>query len=869
MFKGSKRTNATGGGDGAGGNDGDNSIFRLAPYHYLHVLNQTSNITRVVVGPQTFIRQDNETVVLKPTRMITIPARHFCAISNPIQCDEDGNVQYEGDTEQVMLRHGEVEIRTAREPFPLYPGELLLHAVSPLKVVPADCALRLRCLRDFDDKVAGDEWLFIGPGTYTPRVEEEAIAEIKAIVVAPNQALLLEATRETTNSQGKKCVTGEQWMMKEVGAYIPGAYEKVVRLVSSIVLTDKKALQVRALRSYTDQFGNDRKVGEEWLVKSTDTESFIPDVCEEVVSEVQITTLDNRQYAVVLDPVDENGVQMLGSLKLVKGPISFFLQPGETLRDGVQSIYVLSELEGLVLRATNAFHDDLEDKDRKPGDRWMLRGPLEYVPPVEVEVVQMRRAMPLDANEGIYVRNTKTGEVRAEIGKTYMLNENEELYEKVLPPHVEELLAAQDEQTPSGTKSRAKSSSSGEGAKGTRVKTSVVRYRVPHNAAVQIYDFQKKTARVVFGPELVLLQPDEHFTVLSLSGDTPKRPHQIKTLCLRLGPDFCTDVIQIETADHARLQLQLSYNWHFKVDKTDQEQARKIFSVPDFVGDLCKAAASCIRAAVATTLFDDFHKNSAHIIRSSVFGLDPATNKVKDEFTFPENCLCITNIDIQSAEPVDQRTRDSLQKSVQLAIEITTSSQEATARHEAQRREQQAKGSLERQKIKDEAEAEHSKKKLLELQALSAAVESSGQAKAEAQSRAEAARIEGEAAVEQARLKAEALKIESESALVRLEEARKAELDFIAKRDKIEIEKEKQMVALEVSQYQAMISAIGPQTLVAMAEAGPDSQVKLLQSLGLQSTIITDGKTPLNLLNTAAGLVGGATSATPSSFSSV
>ena len=45
----------------------------------------------------------------------------------------------------------------------------------------------------------------------------------------------------------------------------------------------------------------------------------------------------------------------------------------------------------------------------------------------------------------------------------------------------------------------------------------------------------------------------------------------------------------------------------------------------------------------------------------------------------------------------------------------------------------------------------------------SAAVESTGQAKAEAQSRAEAAKIEGEAAVEQARLKAQASKIEAVS----------------------------------------------------------------------------------------------------------
>ena len=82
-------------------------------------------------------------------------------------------------------------------------------------------------------------------------------------------------------------------------------------------------------------------------------------------------------------------------------------------------------------------------------------------------------------------------------------------------------------------------------------------------------------------------------------------------------------------------------------------------------------------------------------------------------------------------------------------------------RHEAERLEQEAKGKLERQKITDEAEAERARKELLELQANSAAVESTGQAKAEAQSRAEANRIEGEAAVEQAKLKAQATKIEA------------------------------------------------------------------------------------------------------------
>lgn len=72
-------------------------------------------------------------------------------------------------------------------------------------------------------------------------------------------------------------------------------------------------------------------------------------------------------------------------------------------------------------------------------------------------------------------------------------------------------------------------------------------------------------------------------------------------------------------------------------------------------------------------------QNSAKIIRASVFGLDD-NHKVRNRFSFPANRLNVTSIDIQSVEPVDQRTRDALQKSVQLAIEITTNSQEAAAR---------------------------------------------------------------------------------------------------------------------------------------------------------------------------------------------
>jgi major vault protein len=274
-----------------------------------------------------------------------------------------------------------------------------------------------------------------------------------------------------------------------------------------------------------------------------------------------------------------------------------------------------------------------------------------------------------------------------------MLQAHEELWDKELPQEVEELLVK--ERTSGDSRSAGKASASVSAS--SRTKNRLVTYRAPHNSAVQVYDYRAKKTRIVFGPELVSLGPDEQFTVVTLSGDVPKRANVIKSLALLLGPDFMTDIVIVETADHARLSLKLAYNWYFEVQKGDDENVKAIFRVPDFVGDACKAIASRVRGAVAAVSFDKFHKNSADIIRSAVFGIDPETEQPRQKFFFNANNLVITNIDIQSVEPVDQRTRDALQKSVQLAIEITTKSQEASARHDAERIEQEAKGRLERQ----------------------------------------------------------------------------------------------------------------------------------------------------------------------------
>ncbi|NXW10924.1 MVP protein, partial [Fregetta grallaria] len=671
----------------------ENPVIRIPPYHYVHVLDLNSNVTRVEVGPHTYIRQDHERVVFTPRRMVMVPPQHYCVVLNPVARGPTGAVLVDG-VGQALLRHADLDIRLAQEPFPLYPGEEIQQGITPLQVVLADTALRLRALLDFKDKdgnkfVAGDEWLFEGPGTYIPRKEVEVVETLQATVIGHNQAIRLRARKECLDRYGTRRVTGsEEWLVKQVGAYLPGVYEEVVDVVDAYILTDKKALHLRATRTFEDEQGQVRRTGEEWLVTQAQSEAYIPEVFEEVVAEVAVTTLGSRQYCVVLDPVGPNGQPQLGQQHVIKGEKSFFLDPGERLQAGIQDVYVLSEDEGLLLQALQTIKDTNEEGTevtRRAGDRWLAHGPLEYVPPAEVAVLERRRAVALADNEGIYVRDIRTGKVRVVTGQTYMLTESEELWEKELPPGVEALLAEARRDTRS-VDSRVHSSSSLDWVP-QRDRTRAVTYQVPHNAAVQVYDYWERQARVVLGPELVVLGPGEQLTVLSLSAGRPKRPHARRSLCLRLGPDFCADIVTIETADHARLQLQLAYNWHFEVPE-DPKAPPPLFSIPDFVGDACKALASPPRGAVAAVTFDDFHKyltclccppHSNRLICSAVFGFDEG-GPPREQLRFAPNGLVVTSVDIQSVEPVDQRTRDALQRSVQLAIEIATNSQEAAAR---------------------------------------------------------------------------------------------------------------------------------------------------------------------------------------------
>eukprot|EP00727_Mastigamoeba_balamuthi_P005074 m51a1_g14565 putative major vault protein (1512) ;mRNA; f:1049567-1056001 len=394
-----------------GGTRPSDGVVRLPPFHYCYLMDTNKNVTWMIEGPQRYTLQDSEQVVLDVTRMLVVPPMHYALISNPVIRGPDGEVVRD-EHGQARLRYGDFEVRFSRDvPFALHPGERVVDKVLPLRVVLQDQALRLEATRDFVDRfsknadgtpvrrVAGEAWLFRGPATYLPQPEVEVTEELTASVLQPDEALVLRARVDIAASGPSSPArrAGEQWMLSAVGSFIPRVEEEVVRRVQAVVLTPTVALHLRACATFVDAYGVARKAGEEWLVTSRMSEKHIPDVNEAVVRMVPVTVLSSREYCVVVDPWDEaEKKNALGAKRLVRGPATFFLRPGESLENRVEEAYVLAASEALVVRAREEFvdgDDAATGTRRTPGSTWLVYGPSSYVPPTRVEVRSGRRAL--------------------------------------------------------------------------------------------------------------------------------------------------------------------------------------------------------------------------------------------------------------------------------------------------------------------------------------------------------------------------------------------------------------------------------------------------------------------------------------------
>jgi major vault protein len=382
-------------------------VIRIRPFHYLHVKDTNRSIVYVVTGPGTFTCKQHEQVILGPEKMIVIPPSHYVVVENPVirkgsdPNDYEKHIQLD-ESGQAKLRHGYKEIRFSQQPFPLYPGEKS-GSIQPLQVVEENTALRLKANRDFTDedgkrREAGESWLFYGRKTYYPRVEVDIEKTVKAVILKPDQALLLRASKDCIDSDGNSRRGGEEWIHSVPGAYLPGVHEKIVKTISAYVLTNTKALHVRAKATYTDSRKILRKAGTKWLVTNENYETFIPDVHEEVIAEVDLIVLNDNEYCIIQNPLNEDGVPLFGQKRQRKGPESFYLLPEESLENNIKQSILLSATECEVITATEAttYEYNGRKKSVNPGDIVHIYGPGEFIPPIGAKLKRVHAFLKIE-----------------------------------------------------------------------------------------------------------------------------------------------------------------------------------------------------------------------------------------------------------------------------------------------------------------------------------------------------------------------------------------------------------------------------------------------------------------------------------------
>lgn len=118
----------------------------------------------------------------------------------------------------------------------------------------------------------------------------------------------LRASAELTDVDGVKRKTGDEWLVRKTGAYLPALNEEIVDLVKARVITERTAIHLSTERTFTDVYGKVRKAGEEWLITSDIAEFHIIDIFEIYSADVEAIVLTETQYCFVLDPRDSHGV---------------------------------------------------------------------------------------------------------------------------------------------------------------------------------------------------------------------------------------------------------------------------------------------------------------------------------------------------------------------------------------------------------------------------------------------------------------------------------------------------------------------------------------------------------------------------------
>jgi len=146
---------------------------------YCHVFNRFTGVTHTVEGPYRRELAYDEVLVGDIEDKVVVSENGFAVINNPV----------EAGTSNILYGHREVRIGPTT--FSLHLGEKLEEVRSEYVLTKYN-GLLVKTLRDFEEHVAGSEFLVEGPKVYVPSKNEEVVKEVAGIPLSDTEGIYVQ-----------------------------------------------------------------------------------------------------------------------------------------------------------------------------------------------------------------------------------------------------------------------------------------------------------------------------------------------------------------------------------------------------------------------------------------------------------------------------------------------------------------------------------------------------------------------------------------------------------------------------------------------------------------------------------------------------
>ena len=639
--------------------------------------------------------------------------------------------------------------------------------------------------------------------------------------------------------------------------------------------------------------------GQILVIKGTEVSFYIPPTGIEVIPVNNdakngfvrdAVTLERLEYCILKDED--------GNKRYVHGPEVVFPEPTETFVTSPSGGYIfraieLSKISGVYVKVIAEYSD--EDGVIHPvGEELFITGEdqMIYYPRPEHAVISydnkiMHHAIAIPEGEGRYIMNRLTGEINTVRGPAMYLPDprtevvvkrkltakqcelwfpgnkeallyndalNEKAVEKSLRKGVADFMCFASCDTATSTLANLETNASiSRGTSYTKPRTitldnkfeGVVSIDVWTGYAVNVIS-KNGERKVVCGPQTILLDYDQTLEVLEMSTGKPKTTdYPIRTVFLRHENNKVSDVINIETKDFVRAEVQVSYCVDF-----DKSYMDKWFNIENYVKYLCDRERALIKREAKKYTIEEFYQHYSDIVHD--VAVNNSTKSEKDSERSPhdghrlfkENGMFVHDCEVLSirvessiADLLEEQQYEMVSKALELAnadrrIEVA----KALAKAEAEETELKHKSKLFEIELKAKAEKEAFNQKAEIARLEEAEAQARAQAKSDMQVVLDAIQ-KSELAREQAKIDLQLAKEKSEAELEAAKQAAYAE----TVKTIMGAISEDLVAALTTSSRDAMTAdvakSLAPYALANRDESVSDVVNKLLRGTTLEDTL--------------------------------